>query len=138
MEKDLKKKAEERMSAILEEVKKETDEKRVKMLLDEFEKLGDLVFKYDKNELDNSKFTQEYDMQEKEKERLLIEEQNKQKSEKRRVIFDWVKLGLKAAGILVWVYINLKVLKFEETGTIRTKIFGRIAKPDVEGDIIRF
>lgn len=138
MEKDLKKKAEERMSAILEEVKKETDEKRVKMLLDEFEKLGDLVFKYDKNELDNSKFTQEYDMQEKEKERLLIEELNKQKSEKRRVIFDWVKLGIKAVGIVVWVYINLKVLKFEETGTIRTKIFSRIAKPDVEGDIIRF
>jgi len=137
MDKDLKKNAEARMFDILEEVKNETDEKKARILLEEFERLGDLVFKYDKNELDNSKFTQDYDLQEKEKERLLIEELNKQKSEKRRVIFDWVKLGLKAVGILVWVYINLKVLKFEETGSIRTKIFSRIAKPDVEADIMR-
>ena len=36
----------------------------------------------------------------------------------------WIELGTGAAGLLAWIFMNMKVMKFEETGTIRSKAFG--------------
>lgn len=100
----------------------ELDKEARKAALDEFERLYKL--RISELEVGNDFYNAEEDRKLKQSE---IEEQKKlNKTEKAKT---WIEVGKAGLALTAWVIVTFSVMKFEETGSIRSKAFtGTIPK----------
>ena len=100
----------------------ELDKEARKAALDEFERLYKL--RISELEVGNDFYNAEEDRKLKQSE---IEEQKKlNKTEKAKT---WIEVGKAGLALAAWVIVTFSVMKFEETGSIRSKAFtGTIPK----------
>ena len=137
MDKETREKAEKRLGELFENIGSTSDPKARASMIAELKILGDIVAKEEKAEIDNSRLIVEDDQKAKEfsfrEKELSIRENevdgrmkddaNRAKKEKIEAILRAAGIAVNVIGIAAWAWISIKTMKFEETGTIRSKAF---------------